>query len=64
MPSGIAKHLTVKDMDKDSSNEFTDQARTDGAIAQVSINYKAVDGSMHGYAGVYYFTKSDFSKAV
>ena len=51
-------------MDKDSSNEFTAQARAAGAIAQVSINYKAVDGSMHGYAGVYYFTKSDFSKAV
>jgi hypothetical protein len=43
-------------------NEFTNQAREAGAIAQVYINYKAADGTMHGFAGVYYFKKADFEK--
>lgn len=47
----------------DSSNEFTAQAKQAGAIAQVFINYTADDGSIHGFAGVYYFSKVDFEKA-
>jgi hypothetical protein len=43
-------------------NEFTNQAQEAGAIAQVYINYKAADGTMHGFAGVYYFKKADFEK--
>ena len=44
-------------------NEFTNQAQEAGAIAQVYINYKAADGTMHGFAGVYYFKKADYEKA-
>jgi hypothetical protein len=29
----------------------------------VYINYKAADGTMHGFAGVYYFKKADYEKA-
>jgi hypothetical protein len=63
VPSEIAKHLSVEDMSLDVSNEFTAQARTAGAVAQVMINYTADDGSVHGFAGVYYFGKADFDKA-
>jgi hypothetical protein len=44
-------------------NEFTNQAQEAGAIAQVYINYKAADGTMHGFAGVYYFKKADYERA-
>jgi hypothetical protein len=44
-------------------SEFTNQAQEAGAIAQVYINYKAADGTMHGFAGVYYFKKTDYEKA-
>ena len=50
-------------MESDSANEFSVQARAAGAIAQVYINYKADDGTLHGFAGVYYFAKVDFEKA-
>ena len=50
-------------MELDISNDFTAQAKAAGAIAQVRINYTADDGSIHGFAGVYYFTKADFKKA-
>jgi hypothetical protein len=63
VPTEIAKHLSVEDMALDSSNEFTAQAKQAGAIAQVFINYTADDGSIHGFAGVYYFSKVDFEKA-
>jgi hypothetical protein len=63
VPTEIAKHLSVEDMALDSSNEFTAQAKQAGAIAQVFINYTADDGSIHGFAGVYYFSKADFEKA-
>ena len=63
VPTEIAKHLSVEDMALDSSNEFTAQAKQAGAIAQVRINYTADDGSIHGFAGVYYFSKVDFEKA-
>jgi hypothetical protein len=29
----------------------------------VYINYKAADGTMHGFAGVYYFKKADYEKS-
>lgn len=63
VPSEIAKHLSVEDMALDTSNPFTAQAKEAGAIAQVRINYTAEDGSIHGFAGVYYFAKADFDKA-
>ena len=63
VPTEMAKHLSVEDMALDSSNEFTTQAKQAGAIAQVRINYTADDGSIHGFAGVYYFSKVDFEKA-
>jgi hypothetical protein len=63
VPSEIAKHLSVEDMALDTSNPFTAQAKEAGAIAQVRINYTADDGSIHGFAGVYYFAKADFDKA-
>ena len=63
VPSDIAKHLSIKNMELDISNDFTAQAKAAGAIAQVRINYTADDGSIHGFAGVYYFTKADFKKA-
>ena len=63
VPSEIAKHLTIENMELDSANEFTAQAKAAGAIAQVRINYTADDGSVHGFAGVYYFAKVDFEKA-
>jgi len=63
VPSEIAKHLTIENMELDSENEFTAQAKVAGAIAQVRINYTADDGSVHGFAGVYYFAKVDFEKA-
>jgi hypothetical protein len=44
-------------------SEFTNQAREAGAIAQVYIKYEAADGTMHGFAGVYYFKKADYEKA-
>lgn len=63
VPSEIAKRLSVEDMALDTLNPFTAQAKEAGAIAQVRINYTADDGSIHGYAGVYYFAKADFDKA-
>lgn len=62
-PVEIAKHLSVEDMALDTSNPFTAQAKAAGSIAQVRINYTADDGSIHGFAGVYYFAKADFDKA-
>jgi hypothetical protein len=63
VPSDIAKHLSIENMALDTANEFTAQAKAAGAIAQVWINYKADDGSIHGFAGVYYFAKADFEMA-
>lgn len=63
VPSEIAQHLTIENMATDTANPFTAQVKEAGAIAQVRINYKADDGSMHGFAGVYYFTKADFDRA-
>jgi hypothetical protein len=63
VPSDIAKHLTIENMESDTSSDFTTQAKQAGAIAQMYINYRADDGSIHGFAGVYYFKKSDFEKA-
>ena len=63
VPAEIAKHLSVENMVTNTPNEFTNQAREAGAIAQVYINYRADDGTMHGFAGVYYFKKADFEKA-
>jgi len=63
VPAEIGKHLTIENMELDSVNEFTAQAKQAGAIAQVRINYTANDGSVHGFAGVYYFAKADFEKA-
>lgn len=63
VPSEIAKHLSIENMVTSAPSEFTNQAREAGAIAQVYINYKAADGTMHGFAGVYYFKKADFEKA-
>jgi hypothetical protein len=63
VPAEIAKHLSVENMVTSTPNEFTKQAQEAGAIAQVYINYKAADGTMHGFAGVYYFKKADFEKA-
>jgi hypothetical protein len=63
VPSEIAKHLSVENMAADTLNEFSAQAKVAGAIAQVRINYTADDGSIHGFAGVYYFAKADFEKA-
>lgn len=63
VPSDFAKHLSVENMALDTTNEFTAQAKVAGAIAQVRINYTADDGSIHGFAGVYYFAEVDFDKA-
>ena len=63
VPAEIAKHLSIENMVTSTPNEFTNQAQEAGAIAQVYINYRADDGSMHGFAGVYYFKKADFEKA-
>jgi hypothetical protein len=63
VPAEIAKHLCVENMVTSTPNEYTNQALEAGAIAQVYINYKADDGTMHGFAGVYYFKKADFEKA-
>ena len=63
VPSEIAKHLSVEDMSLDTSSEFTAQARTAGAVAQVYINYTVDGGTVYGFAGVYYFGKADFDKA-
>lgn len=61
--SDIAKHLSVEDLGSDLSNVFSMQAKQAGAISQVRINYKADDGSIHGFAVVYFFPKADFDKA-
>ena len=53
VPAEIAKHLSIENMVISAPSEFTNQAREAGAIAQVYINYKAADGTMHGFAGVY-----------
>jgi hypothetical protein len=63
VPAEIAKHLSVENMVTSTPNEFTKQAQEAGAIAQVYINYKAADGTMHGFAGVYYFKRADYEKA-
>lgn len=63
VPAEIAKHLSIENMVTSTPNEFTNQAQKAGAIAQVYINYKANDGTLHGFAGVYYFKKADFEKA-
>ena len=63
VPAEIAKHLSVENLVTSTPNEFTKQAQEAGAIAQVYINYKAADGTMHGFAGVYYFKKADYEKS-
>ena len=63
VPSDIAKHLTIENMESETSSDFTVQAKQAGAIAQMYINYRADDGSIHGFAGVYFFKKADFEKA-
>jgi hypothetical protein len=63
VPAEIAKHLSIENMVTSTPNEFTNQAKEAGAIAQVYINYKAADGTMHGFAGVYYFKKADYEKS-
>jgi hypothetical protein len=63
VPSEIAKQLSIENMATDTANEFSAQAKAAGAIAQVRINYIAEDGSINGFAGVYYFAKADFEKA-
>ena len=63
VPAEIAKHLSIENMVTSAPSEFTNQAQEAGAIAQVYINYKAADGTMHGFAGVYYFKKADYEKA-
>jgi hypothetical protein len=67
VPSDIAKHLTIENMElevgNDFNSQFTQQAKQAGAIAQMYINYTADDGSVHGFAGVYYFKKADFETA-
>jgi hypothetical protein len=63
VPSEIAKRLSIENMATDTANQFSVQAKAAGAIAQVRINYTADDGSIHGFAGVYYFAKADFEKA-
>jgi hypothetical protein len=63
VPAEIAKHLSIENMVTSAPSEFTNQAQEAGAIAQVYINYKAADGTMHGFAGVYYFKKTDYEKA-
>ena len=63
VPSEIAKRLSVENMESNSTSEFTAQARAAGAFAQVYIKYKADDGTLHGFAGVYYFAKADFERA-
>lgn len=63
VPAEIAKHLLIKNMETDSSNEFTAQTRGAGAVDQVYINYKADDGKLHGFAGAYYFSKADIEKS-
>ena len=47
----------------DTSSEFTAQAQTAGAVAQVNLNYTVDGGTIYGFAGVYYFGKADFDKA-
>jgi hypothetical protein len=63
VPAEIAKHLSIENMVTSAPSEFTNHAQEDGAIAQVYINYKAADETMHGFAGVYYFKKADYEKA-
>jgi hypothetical protein len=63
VPADIAKRLTIENMELGTSSDFTKQAKQAGAIAQLWINYIADDGSVHGFAGVYYFKKADFEKA-
>jgi hypothetical protein len=67
VPSDIAKRLTIENMElevgNDFNSQFTQQAKQAGAIAQMYINYTADDGSVHGFAGVYYFKKADFETA-
>ena len=63
VPAEIAEHLSIENMVTSAPSEFTNQAQEAGAIAQVYINYKAADGTMHGFAGVYYFKKTDYEKA-
>jgi len=63
VPAQIAKHLSIENMVTSTPNEYTKQAQEAGAIAQVYINYKAADGTMHGFAGVYYFKKADYEKS-
>jgi hypothetical protein len=63
VPSDIAKRLTIENMELGTSSDFTKQAKQAGAIAQMYINYTADDGSVHGFAGVYYFKKADFEMA-
>ena len=63
VPSDIAKRLTIENMELVTSSDFTKQAKQAGAIAQMYINYRADDGSVHGFAGVYYFKKADFETA-
>ena len=63
VPVEIAEHLIVEDMLISGQNDFTKQAFDAGALAQVYINYIAADGTMHGFAGVYYFKKAEFEIA-
>ncbi len=63
VPAEIAKHLLIKNMETDSSNEFTAQTQGAGAVDQVYINYKADDGKPHGFAGANYFSKANIEKS-
>ena len=51
VPREIAKRLSIENMITTSPNEFTEQAKKAGAIAQIYINYRADDGTIHGFAG-------------
>ena len=63
VPEEIAKHLIIENMSLGEPSEFTKLARESGAIAQVYVNYRSTDGTIHGYAGIYYFKKIEFAKA-
>jgi len=63
VPGEIADQLFVENMVTSTPNEYTRQAIEAGAVSQVYLMYRADDGSVHGFAGVYYFTKVDFDKA-
>jgi len=59
VPKNIASKLTVEPM----TGDWVKQIAQAGVTAAMMINYKAEDGTQHGFAGFYYMPEDKFDAA-